>query len=156
MIEYLKPTQFDINHLADNMCAADTAEVWASHRHTPRQAIEAGVNSSDYMTAVRMDGVPIGIYGLGVRDILIGEGTLWMLTTDGMRKAWRDLVTVTPLVIEGMFSVCTRLSNHVHADNKMSIRWLRSLGFIIEPPEPIGVGGEMFHEFYMTKASRDV
>ena len=151
MIELARPTSDDIHYIIENMCAADADEVWASHRHTPKQAVEGGVAMSDYVSVARYDGVPIGIYGLVVRDILGGEGVPWMLTTDGMRRAGRELLTVVPRGIDEMFRVCDRLSNHVYTENKMSIRWLRRLGFIIEPPLPVGMGGELFHEFHMTK-----
>ena len=151
MIEISRPTSADVEHIITHLCAADTAEVWASHRHTPKQAVESSVGVSDYVSVARHDGVPIGVYGLVVRDILMGEGVPWMLTTDGMRNAGRELLTITPRGIDQMFRVCARLSNYVYVENKMSIRWLRRLGFTMEPPVPVGVGGEMFHEFHMTK-----
>ena len=76
-----------------------------------------------------------------------------MLTTNGMFKARRELMTVTPKVIEAMLDICPRISNHVHADNASSVRWLRRLGFTFSEAMPIGVNGEMFYEFHMNRGN---
>lgn len=41
------------------------------------------------------------------------------------------------------------LTNYVDARNAVSIRWLRWLGFEIEPAAPFGIHGLPFHRFSM-------
>jgi hypothetical protein len=153
MLTFAHPTSYDLSYIAENMREADVAEIRASHGHTPLQALCEGEALSDYVIAVRADGVPMMIYGLVVRDILTGAGTPWMLATDEVFHRLREMAKLPPIAIGGMLSVCPRLSNHVHARNKLSIRWLKRVGFTIEPPQPVGIKGEMFHRFYMNKES---
>ena len=42
-----------------------------------------------------------------------------------------------------------RLTNHVDVRNALAIRWLRWLGFTLDPAAPAGPFGFMFHHFWM-------
>ena len=97
------------------------------------------------------DDNPVAIYGLTFRDMLSGIGSPWMLTANGIENAKRELITDVMDVLGIMLTICPTLVNHVHVENRMSVKWLRRLGFVLEAPEPIGLGGEMFHKFSMVK-----
>jgi len=154
VIGFLKPTAGHISTVAENMRAADAAEVWASNRHSPRDALEGGVSASKHSVCVTYNGQAVAIYGLVVRDVLSGLGVPWMLTTDGVISCRRELMTVTPEILGKMLKMCKILENNVHVENKVSVRWLSKLGFVIGEAEPLGVQGEMFHKFSMV--SHDV
>lgn len=156
MVKFVKPTVEIIQHIADNMRAEDAAEVWASHRHTPMQALSAGMKLSDYTVVVCVDDVPCAILGLVIHDILTGSGVPWLLSTEDALKHKREFLKQSPPVIQEMLSICPRLFNHVHIENRISIRWLKWLGFTIDAPQPSGFDGELFHRFHLEKVTDNV
>jgi hypothetical protein len=40
------------------------------------------------------------------------------------------------------------IGNDVYAKNKRSIRWLKHLGFQVEPPRPMGMSAALFCRFW--------
>lgn len=151
MVEYLKPTDEMVRKIASDMRQSDLEEVWASHRWTPLQAMLKSVEVSDYSTAIVIDGELCGIFGLRVDSYLSGRGLPWMLTSNNMINYKRDFILKTRPVIDQMMEVVPYLENYVHAKNKLSIRWLKWVGFTVEQPEPVGYNGELFHKFHITK-----
>ena len=151
MLEFKPVTEYDIEHVADNMRKADAVEVWASNRLTPLEALQRSVSLSDLACCVHVNGEPQVIFGLVKCGILSRNGVPWMLGTEHALKYRREFLKQTPAVIEEMLSVCDYLSNYVHVENRESIRWLKWLGFEIEDPTPHGPHGELFHLFYMRK-----
>ena len=153
MVEFLKPTDRLINHVADDMRRSDVDEVWASHRHSPRDALHSSVNASDFSAVVVAHGEPYAVLGLSMINLLLGHGAPWLLSTNQAVKSKREFITLVPDVIGEMFTHCTVLRNYVHVKNVDSIRWLKRIGFTLEAPVKYGRGGEFFHEFYMTKVN---
>ena len=149
MVEFVKPTIDMIKIIAQDMRRSDVVEVMSSHGYTPLQALSYSVEQSDYSTMAIDDGVPISIFGVAVSNITTGLGHPWLLSSNQLFNYKEDLFKIGPVVINDMIAVCPRLINHVHYENKTSIKWLKSLGFIIEDPEPYGVKGDPFHKFHM-------
>ena len=150
-IELVRPTKDGLKYIADNMRAADAAEVWASNRFTPYGALLVSVEASDHLAMVVADGEPIAVLGLKVHDILTGSGVPWLLGTESALKHKRQFFELSPPVIQDMLNQCPKLFNYVHTENRVSIRWLKWLGFEIEEAEPFGPEGELFHRFTMEK-----
>jgi hypothetical protein len=156
MVEFVKPTEAAIQLIAADMRNADVAEVWASHHHTPLDALMKGWVLSDLSVIVECDGVPCTMLGLVVENLMTGAGTPWLLSSNHALKYKREFLLQSPPVIEQMLDVCPRLSNYVHVDNRVSIRWLKWLGFTIETPGPIGINKELFHRFHLERISDNV
>ena len=150
-VQFVKPTLEMVESIAADMRAADAVEVWASHRHTPIEAIMSGWKLSQYSVVVMVDSDPCVIMGLVNKDLLSGTGVPWLLGTERALKHTREFFRLSPPVIDEMLSVCRKLYNYVHTDNKVSIKWLKWIGFTIEKPEPHGVNGEMFHRFHLER-----
>lgn len=148
-IKFIQPSIELIRMIASDMREADAAEVWASHRHTPEEALMKGWEMSDFSTVVTIDGVPCAMLGLVIHDILSDSGIPWLLGTDEALKHKRQFIKLVPDVISEMLEICGRLFNYVHAENKVSIRWLKRIGFTIEDSKPYGLGGELFHRFHL-------
>lgn len=140
-----------IEYVAENMREADAEEVWASSMSTPKEALLSSIAVSDYVNVAYADDTPLVIFGLVKGDVLSGRGTPWLLGTEDALKYKRQFLLQTPAVIREMLTICPVLENFVHDKNRVSIRWLRWLGFTIEAPQATGVNGEMFHRFYMRK-----
>ncbi len=151
-VQLVKPTLDMVESIAADMRQADAAEVWASHGHTPIQAVMAGWKLSQYSVVVMVNDEPCVIMGLVSRDLLSGIGTPWLLGTEKALNHAREFFRLSPPVINDMLKVCPRLFNYVHADNKVSIKWLKWIGFIIDEPIPHGINGELFHRFHLERS----
>lgn len=150
-IKFVKPTLEAIQLIAGDMRAADVAEIWASHRSTPLESLMRGWEMSDFSVIVECDGVPCTMLGLVVGCLMTGAGTPWLLSSNHALQYKREFLIQSPPVIAQMLEICPRLSNYVHAENRVSIRWLKWLGFTVDPPLPVGVGKELFHKFHLDR-----
>ena len=93
------------------------------------------------------DGEPQVIFGIATTDS--GIGIPWMFSTGDLGE-WRKTFHELALRFIAQWSKShPMLVNYVDARNKVSIRWLRSLGFTIHPATPYGKHGEPFHRFEM-------
>lgn len=151
VIKFEKPTLEMVEYIAAHMRDADRAEVWASNKKTPIESLISGWGISDLAVVVTVNDVPCVMIGLVKRDVLSGHGVPWLLGTNGALNYRRQFLKLSPPVIQEMLSICPVLYNYVHVDNKLSINWLRWLGFTICDPEPYGVSGELFHKFFIEK-----
>ena len=149
MVEFKEPTPWVIKYVADNMRRADVVEVMASGDYSPSEALEMSMELSEFSSVAFINDQPCAIFGLTQGDILTGTGVPWMLGTENVVKYRRQFLNNSKQVIDDMITLCPKLVNHVHADNEVSIHWLRWLGFTIDEPAPYGVNDELFHRFHM-------
>ena len=147
MVEFKEVTPAMIQFIADNMRQADVDEVWAASNVTPLQAITGGVDISCSTSVAVINGDIVAIMGVVKKTALSNTGIPWLLGTDSIVKHYREFLGASPSVLNAMIDVCPNLINHVYVENKVSIRWLKWLGFKIEKAEPFGVNGELFHKF---------
>lgn len=151
-VKFVKPTMKMLESIAADMRQADVDEIWASDHHTPLESLVVGQKMSDYSTVVTSDsGVPLVVIGLVKRDMLTGSGTVWMLGANEAMKHKKEFFRQTKPVIDELLIICPRLCNMVHSKNKISIQWLKWLGFTIEDPVPHGPEGELFHRFHLER-----
>jgi len=149
MIEFIKPTDEFIKVMAEDMRESDKIEVFASHGHTPVEALRFSLKESQHATMAVGDGIPFSMFGVAVSNVVTGLGHPWLLSSNHMFNYKDYFLENAPVVIRDMVSVCPRLVNYVHHANELSIKWLKSLGFTIENPEPYGVKGDLFRKFHM-------
>ena len=150
-VEFKPPTLEAIHFIASTMRVEDADEVWASHGHTPIEALQASVECSDFVVVVEVDGTPCTMLGLARRDVLSGIGTPWLLSSDEALKHKREFFKLSPSVVQEMLQICPHLRNYVHVKNKISIQWLKWVGFHMKDPTPYGIHGELFHPFELEK-----
>lgn len=150
-VKFIKPTQALIEVIAADMRQADVDEVWASHHHTPVEALMKSWKASDRSVVVTVNDEPCVMIGLVIHDILSGTGSPWLLGTENALKYKRHFLTQVPDVIEEMLTICPRLVNYVHTENKVSIKWLKWIGFIVEEPLPYGCDDALFHKFTLER-----
>jgi len=146
-VKFVKPTNELIQHVADNMRQADRIEIAASHGYTPIEALVKGVDRSKLCAVALINDEPCAVFGLVVENIVTGFGVPWLLGTDLIFKHKREFIEQTKTGVAEMLEVCPRLENWVHCKNVKSIRWLKSMGFTMSDPKPIGVNGELFMRF---------
>lgn len=132
------------------MRRADLDEVKATSNSDPVTALHRCVKSSDLCATVEANGVPIAVLGLSVLNILTGIGSPWLLSTEQALNHKREFLRLSPPVVREMLQLCPTLYNYVHCDNKVSIRWLKWLGFTFSnKPIEYGVNNELFYRFEM-------
>ena len=141
----------DVTTVARNMRAADVAEL-AACGTTPGLALSKGLAMSDEcVTVVNQDGEILVIYGVAPGCRLTGLGRPWLLGTDAALKHARDFITMPKKVIPAMLTIYPRLENYVHVENRVSVRWLKLLGFKMDEPVENPITCEKFMRFYMTR-----
>lgn len=151
VVKFVEPTLELIEALAADMRQADIDEIWASNHHTPIQSLMDGWKLSNFSVVVMVNDEPCVMLGLVIRDILTGTGVPWLLGTESALKYKRQFFTQVPVVIDEMLNICPKLFNYVYIKNKISIKWLRHIGFTLDEPLPYGRDGELFHKFHLER-----
>lgn len=137
MIECVPSTPAHIGTLATRMRDIDIAEC-AFAGMSPREALRAGVSTSETCWTVKIDGRPEAMFGVVAMSMLEGRGRIWMLMTDDGAKAHRAIVRFGHIYTAALARHYRVLENHVHARNDKAIRWLSRLGFHVGPVDVIG------------------
>lgn len=149
-IEVRKAQLDDVPHIAERMRHDDRDEI-AAFGVSPETALLHGLRQSLQSWTGTVDDEPVCMFGFNRRTMLSEVGIPWLLGTDRVREIpyafLRKSRRITADVIaSGTFS---RLENLVSANNELSIRWLRWLGFSIHPDYAIAIGGRTFYLFTM-------
>lgn len=147
---YIRNTNLvDVVKLAHNLRDSDRAEIAAYGQTNVLKGLTDSVAHSVLCWSAFINGELAAILGVAPMSVLGGIGSPWMMGTPVLDAHSRVLVRETPRYIDKMLVAFPHLVNHVHAENKTSVRWLRRLGFTVHPPRPYGQLGESFHEFEM-------
>jgi hypothetical protein len=116
--------------LSDNLRKQDLIEINCSHPNgNVLDLIRTSVSVSDEVMVALKDETPIAVFG--VSKLPVG-GCPWLLGTDELAKHPKMVVSISKPMVERWLKTYGFLTNFVHIDNKISIRWLTSLGFKIE------------------------
>ncbi|MBF0164471.1 MAG: hypothetical protein HQM01_08260 [Magnetococcales bacterium] len=143
------PTLEQMEALAGKIGASDLEELAASHGMQPFVGIYLSVRQSREAWAGIVDGALVGIFGVGLADHGPDVGVPWLVPAEDLKQHAGALLTCSRQFVERWRREYALLQNHVHVGNARSIRWLRWLGFTIDPPRPWGVRGALFHRFWM-------
>lgn len=139
-------TRADAEFIAFNLRPSDRAEVEASAKQSPQEALVRSFEASRECFVAVADGDPVAIFGVG----LVGDVAVpWMLGTPVMRRYPVEVLRRAKAYVRRWLAEHRVLVNFVDARNKTSIRFLTRLGFTILPPQPHGPYGMPFHFFYM-------
>ncbi|RVU03487.1 hypothetical protein EOE18_15300 [Novosphingobium umbonatum] len=116
--------------LADNLRAADKAEIEATHGLDPLGSL---IKSADLSTLcwVALDGdVPFCIFGCAP-SVAPQVGIAWLMGTDRLDDIPHTFVRNTLRHLRQMHSLYPCLFNYIDARNDRSMRWLTTCGFSI-------------------------
>jgi hypothetical protein len=141
----------DIHRMRDSLRATDIREVWASHNHSPEQALLYSFEVSPYCMTIVSKGAPVALFGI-CPDEHQTTGTIWLLGTTGIPAIYREFLRITRFMIPRMLDICPVLYNFVDARNDASIRWLSWAGAAWGKPEHYGAEGRLFIPFTLTKS----
>lgn len=135
----------DAFSLVRRLRPSDLAEIHAGGL-LPVEAIRRGIRLSEDCDVAELDGLPVFVIGLAVRE---GYAVPWLLGTKELDRYPGALTKVTLSYIEGWLKRWPKLGNYVYAGSAKSVRWLEVLGFTVYPAQPHGPLGELFHPFTM-------
>jgi hypothetical protein len=139
-----------IAQVALNLRKADFDEVFASTGESPHYAIQEGWDFSlRRWIVLDKNDVPVAVLGVRPQHTFSDIGIPWLLGTDGLSKMSKFFLKASKPILEEMKKGFSSLSNYVDARYIKAVRWLRWLGFNIEPAKPFGVKQELFHRISM-------
>lgn len=136
MIEVVPSSPAHIGTLATRLRPIDRDEC-AIAGMTPREALRAGVSTSETCWTVKIDGRPEAMFGVVAVSMLEGRGRIWMLMTEDGARQHRAIVRFGRIYTAALARHYRILENHVHARNDKAIRWLSRLGFHVGPVDVI-------------------
>lgn len=141
----------DIDTLSKTMRKEDVAEIWSSHHHQPKEALEISYKSSGLSLTVENKGEIVAMFGYCPESLLGPKATIWMLSSEGLDKIKRRFIKNSRLFIDFMLSHYNYLYNFVSVNNTKSLEWLRFCGAKFSPPMRYGAEGEVFQYFWFEK-----
>ncbi len=142
-----KPTQEDVEYIIEHVRPEDEAELDALDGSTIRQSLDETPDLLDNSQVWEVEGKPVAIFGVTPMKGPLSTGVIWMLATTDFHKYARQFAGHCRKVVKEMIRGYGYLFNYIHSENRTSIVWLKSLGFDILDPRPLGHKGADFHKF---------
>lgn len=138
--------------LANNMSQADRDEVAAAVGMGPYRALKDSLDRSVAAWTGLVKDEPVCMWGVTPLDILGGLGSPWLLGTDELRKYGFTFLRECKSRLPAMLELFPLLVNYVDARHERAIRWLKWLGFRLDPaPVAYGLWGMDFFRLEMKR-----
>ena len=137
-----------IAFIAPRMRQADADEIWAAAHLKPQRALEWSMLASREPMTGAADGRPVCMFGISTTTPFDRIGHPWLLSTDEIENHAYVLLTGSRRYLTIERERYAGLENYVDARNTKALRWVRWLGFAIDPPASYGVDGLPFHRFH--------
>ena len=144
-------TATDAHRIAPHMTPADAAEVWASGRRTPLEALLQSLRLSLQSWTWHVDGEPACMFGVATPSLLGEIGSPWLLSTPLVKRHTFAFLRNYRGQINRILDIYPVLMNYVDARHTVCIRWLKWTGFTVYDPEPFGPDGAPFCRFEIRK-----
>jgi len=151
MTHHYRPANWgDCREMASFMREQDANEVMASNGLNPLRSLQASFKASrECHSVIHEDGSIVGMFGVADCKAF---GSPWLLGTDKLIDTKKEFIPQAIEWVKKINNDYPLLLNYVHADNTVSKRWLKSLGFqFIDLIEEYGVGKEPFYQFVRIK-----
>lgn len=145
-MKWAVPTLNGVVYIGNNLRQVDRMEVLLSDNMPGREAVLRSWIESDISQMIVTDEEePCGMVG-------INHDIIWMLGTDkliGSKKDCFQLCREARRWVEQQLKELNRpLWNDVWVKNTTSIAWLKSIGFTVEQPRPMGDSAALFCRFW--------
>lgn len=145
MLTVRRATTEDAVDIAKRLREADLKEIHAVGDSTPEESLLRGLSSPDpCYVAVDSAGIPQVIFGTAPSPDHFA-GYVWMMATDEIKENWVQILRETRPWIGRIRGHYRLLTNAVHSENAVHIRWLRWAGFTII--REVTHNGHTFYEF---------
>ena len=150
-IRIVKATLHHAHAMAGRYRKADEVECRAMSGRSALEAAQDSVQHSDPGWAGLVDGTCVCVFG-AAPSLVEDAGVPWLLGSRELDDLPLSLARRSRKYIRQMLDSYPYLYNLVDARHEASLRWLKWCGFrVIEPPEPRGRNGELFHYFEMRR-----
>jgi hypothetical protein len=118
---------------------------------TMEQAVISSAVTSAEVMVMTLNGKVICIGGVTPVDSSLGVGAfVWQLGTDDIDRNMVSFYRETKQLMQRWIDQYGLLQNWVYAENLVSIRYLRRLGYTLSSePVPFGAYGLPFYHFYI-------
>ena len=139
--------QEDVEFLNTKLRQSDVDEVWASHHHTPEEALKISITNALLCITAIKNGIPICIFGIHPDSILGNKATIWFLATDELKKHSKQFLRLSKGFISYFLEYYPLLYNFVDDRNRQSICWLKWCGANMNGAVTYGIEKMPFHYF---------
>ena len=130
-----KPIRNDCLVLSKKMRKSDKDEIWSSHRATPIEALEHGLNESeDFCYTLLLNEEVVGIFGVNRVDNK--SGVVWLMGSNNMTSNKNGFYKVSKKYLRLFRKEFDLLFNYVDDRNKQTGKWLEKLGFSFVQQDP--------------------
>lgn len=144
-----KPTEEDVEYIIEHVRPEDAAELDALDGSTIRESLDETPDLLNVSQVWEVDGKPVCIFGVTPMAGPLSTGIIWMLATTDFHKHARTFAGHCRKVVKEMIKGYGYIFNYIHSENRVSIVWLKSLGFKIRDGQQLGHKGATFHKFEM-------
>jgi len=134
----------DVAEVLLNLAREDRAELDATGCRDFADMFMNGLRSAQISGCVDSGGRAVSLFGCCPDTRIDGAGIPWMICTPEFRAHPREAMLLSKQVIDRMRAAFPYLHNLVHAEHATAIRWLRWLGFHVEPDQ-VGPNGAFRH-----------
>lgn len=131
--------------LALHLREADRQELSAGSGETPAQAITRGLEASCESWTILAPEGPIAMFG--VCPLVTGCAAVWLLGSDGIKTHYREFARRSQGIFDDLADRYGLLTNLVHPENTLHLRWLQWLGCEFGTATAHPVSGEPFIPF---------
>ncbi len=140
-------TQAHLTELQDNLRDMDKVEV-ACFKSTPEQALKEGFKNDDVtLTVLTKDQKVMAIFGAGNRP----SNYIWMLGSPEVEVYAKDFLKHCRKWVWSLAELYGSVSNYIHAENFVCLKWLEWCGATLE--DPVEIDGELFRKFTITRTN---
>jgi len=152
-VKWAAAERWRVGHVAQRLRRSDELECAYAYGISGAEALwEAWEQSGIVHCITADDGEPLAVAGLN-------KTVVWLLGTDALTataQRRRALAlggrrwTTGLLALQRHRGMTARLENWVFSGNVESVRWLKSMGFIIATPQPMGRSCQLFSHVLRT------
>ena len=139
--------------MANKMRKVDRDEIWAVSRSSPIEALVRSLKYSEQARTGRINGDIICMFGVSRQNLMGMHGSIWLLATDLLEKNAIRFLREAKREVMDLSENFIIIENYCDARNKITLHWLKWLGFTIERAQPHGVYNLPFHHFYKERES---
>lgn len=122
----------DVLYIGEHMTEEAKREIRKAGED-PMAAVRFSYQCSDVCNVLELDGTPVMIYG--VYGSILGTSKIWAIGTDGCKRCPMFMVRIGKKVVRVFREMYGRLENWCDEDYSSSIKWLRMIGFEVDPPK---------------------
>ncbi|MEW8025545.1 MAG: hypothetical protein AB2777_21100 [Candidatus Thiodiazotropha endolucinida] len=134
----------DIDELLADLRQADADEMEALSFSDPHTTIAQSIALSPKAYTLRVEGELVCIFGVGMLSMIGPEGVPWLLGTNAIKRHRRLFLELSKPISTHLLSKYAHLRQLVDVRNRLSVRWLKWLGFDFNGPVEAGRNGELF------------